>query len=233
MLRRMATVVAATASLALIGAGPALAQDTINLQETHKGSTALGFGTQECDGPFEDLGENEDGWHFIAPGGSSFISLSLTFTDLDDNVVNVLITSTDPANPSTGAGWSGYFTTVGQGVEQHAWVFTEAGWTLEDGTAQVDDKGTQDFFVLSHTCPGVPTTQTPTPTPTPTPTLTPTPTPTPTEDGETPKPVPTEVPAGYGQADNGSAGTMGLIAFATALAIGGAALVSRRFLKDN
>ena len=48
----------------------------------------------------------------------------------------------------------------------------------------------------------------------------------------TPKPVPTSVPAGF-EADNGSAGTMGLIAFATALAIGGAALVTRRFLKDN
>jgi hypothetical protein len=54
------------------------------------------------------------------------------------------------------------------------------------------------------------------------------------DDKETPKPtVPTEVPAGYGQADNGSASTIGLLAFVTALAVGGAALVTRRFLKDN
>jgi hypothetical protein len=48
----------------------------------------------------------------------------------------------------------------------------------------------------------------------------------------TPKPVPTSVPAGF-EADNGSASTIGLLAFVTALAVGGAALVTRRFLKDN
>ena len=99
----------------------------------------------------------------------------------------------------------------------------------------------QEFYGLSHidfcviAAPG----KTPTPTPTgtetpkPTPTETETPTPTPTADGESPQPVPTSVPAGYGQADNGSASTIGLLAFVTALAVGGAALVTRRFLKDN
>jgi hypothetical protein len=41
------------------------------------------------------------------------------------------------------------------------------------------------------------------------------------------------VPAGYGDADNGSASTTGLLAFVAALAIGGAAFFTRRFLKDN
>jgi hypothetical protein len=53
------------------------------------------------------------------------------------------------------------------------------------------------------------------------------------DDEETPKPVPTSVPAGYGDADNGSASTTGLLAFVAALAIGGAAFFTRRFLKDN
>ncbi|HEX5996078.1 MAG TPA: hypothetical protein VFY84_13140, partial [Jiangellales bacterium] len=148
------------------------------------------------------------------------------------------ITSDDASNPSSGGGWSGYFSDAGPNNNHHAWVITDAGWTLTGGEAVVDGEGQQDFFVLSHTCPGVPTTETPTPTPTDT--ETPTPTPTPTKDGETPgpddeetpKPVPTSVPAGF-EADNGSASTIGLIAFLTALAVGGAALVTRRFLKDN
>ncbi|HEU4540756.1 MAG TPA: hypothetical protein VFR23_06475, partial [Jiangellaceae bacterium] len=230
----LATVVAATAALGLISAGPALAQETVSIQPGQVPTTAMDFDTHECDGPFEDLADDLDGWHFIAPGQSGFESLTLTF-DTPGGEVIVEITSDDPDNPSSNGGWSGYFSDAGPNENHHAWVFTDAGWTLTAGEAEVDEDGQQDFFVLSHTCPGVPTTPTPTPTETETPTPPPTTPPTtpPTEDGETPKPVPTEVPAGYGQADNGSAGTMGLIAFATALAIGGAALVSRRFLKDN
>jgi len=240
MLRRMATVVAATLALALAGALPAAAQVTPNssIQPGQVPTTAKDFETQECDGPFADLDVDEDGWHFIAPGQAGFVSLELTFSTPSGDVT-ATITSDDASNPSSNDGWSGYFSDAGQNDNHHAWVMTDAGWTLTGGTAVVDEAGQQDFFVLSHTCPGVPTTGTPTPTPTDT--ETPTPTPTPTKDGETPKPddketpkpVPTSVPAGYGQADNGSAGTMGLIAFATALAIGGAALVTRRFLKDN
>jgi hypothetical protein len=100
--------------------------------------------------------------------------------------------------------------------------------------------GSGDFYGLSHIsfCVTEAPDETPPPT-TPPPTNGETPPPTtppttpPTEDGETPKPVPTSVPAGYGQADNGSASTIGLLAFLTALAVGGAALVTRRFLKDN
>jgi hypothetical protein len=96
--------------------------------------------------------------------------------------------------------------------------------------------GSGDFYGLSHIsfCVTEAPDETPPPTtPPPTNGETPPPTTPPTEDGETPKPVPTSVPAGYGQADNGSASTIGLLAFLTALAVGGAALVTRRFLKDN
>ena len=127
---------------------------------------------------------------------------------------------------------------------QHAWVFTEAGWTLTGGSADVDDKGKQDFFVLSHTCPGVPDNG---------------------DNGdngddngdngddngdngddngddgdngddkETPKPaVPTDVPAGLGDSGgSNAAGTIGLLAVAAGMMAGIAVLVRRRFVEDN
>jgi LPXTG-motif cell wall-anchored protein len=179
-------------AIAVSGTAQATENGTIDLNGDHVGATAEGFEEQECDGPLSDLGEDQDGWHFVLPSssGDSFIELNLTFTKPDSSTVEVKITSTDENDPSTGPGWEGFIDSAGNsGDGKHAYLITEAGWTLTAGTAEVHNASEGGFFNLSHTCPGVPPSPTPTESPTPTPTESPTPTPT-----ESPTPTPTEQP---------------------------------------
>ncbi|SCF30015.1 LPXTG-motif cell wall anchor domain-containing protein [Micromonospora viridifaciens] len=186
------TVAAATTCLAL--ATPAWASSTISLHSAHKGSTAAGFGEQKCsDERFADKAGNQDGWHFVLPGGKdsgSFESLSLTFKN-GSTQVEVKIPDSSDAYPD-------FFYSAG-GRTIHAYLFTPAGWTLADGSAVISGKGSK--FNLSHTCPGKAAEESPSPSPStpgeesPTPTpSTPgeeTPTPTPSTPGEeTPTPTP-------------------------------------------
>jgi LPXTG-motif cell wall-anchored protein len=164
ILARVGAVVAGGA-LAFAAAAPAFAvqPDPININPGNVPTTAEDFDNQECDGPLEDLPENVDGWHFVVgAGGDFFTSLTLTF-DTPDGEVIVFIDSDDPENPSENGDpfWSGFF---GEPNTTHAWVITEAGWTLTDGEATVNEAGEQDQFQLSHTCPGVPDDKTPPPT---------------------------------------------------------------------
>lgn len=201
---RLAAVAAGGGVLVLVLAAPAVAQTTISINPAHVPTTAEEFDSQDCTGPFADLAEDQDGWHFqLGAGGDSFTSLTLTY-DTPDGEVTAVIVSTDPDAPSSGPGWSGYLAEAGgSGMVSHAWVTTDAGWTLTAGTATVDNPGSQDTFNLSHTCPGVPDvepTPSPTPTPTPTPTASPTPSPTPTPTASptttpTPAPTPTTTPS--------------------------------------
>ena len=182
---------AAGGILALALAGPALAQDTVHINPGNVPTTADGFGGGDCTDQLADLPENVDGWHFvIGAGGINFTSLTLTY-DTPEGEVIVSIDSTDPESPSTNADpfWSGF---IGEPHNGHAWVMTEAGWTLTDGEATVDVAGQQEQFQLSHTCAGEPSEEpTPTPSEEPTPTPSEEPTPAPSEE---PTPAPSESP---------------------------------------
>ncbi|PSK64903.1 hypothetical protein B0E53_03141 [Micromonospora sp. MH33] len=179
--RAALTAAAATALLSL--AGPAWASSTTPLNPAHQDQTAAGF-QQECgDERFDDLAGNQDGWHFVLPGGKesgNFESLTLTYSD-GTNQVEIKVPDASDAYPD-------YFYSTGGKAPRtiHAYVFTPAGWTLVDGSAVIS--GTATKFNLSHTCAG-----TPTPSESPSPSGSPTgsPTPTPTTPGEeTPTPTP-------------------------------------------
>jgi hypothetical protein len=207
MLRRMATVVAATTALALAGAAPALAEHEV---------PELLPGNPDC----EDVAEAFD--------IEGLVSLEkVEDEDIPDGTKTVDVDTAD---------YPGYDILVIVKGGDNAHVFFEP--PFHDLYAPNNASGMPADISHYEIC-GVETDETETPTPTPTDTETPTPTPTEDDetpapdDKETPKPVPTSVPAGYGQADNGSASTIGLLAFLTAMAVGGAALVTRRFLKDN
>jgi LPXTG-motif cell wall-anchored protein len=168
-LSRLAVAAAAAGALTLIAATSALADTQISINPKQVPTTADKFGGDDCTGPFANLPDDQDGWHFVLPAasGDSFTSLTLTFTNLSGGTVTVTITSTDPQNPSTGSGWSGYIDNAGSsGADKHAYVFTDAGWTLTGGTAMVTgDTGVHPQFVLSHTCAGTPSEESPSPTP--------------------------------------------------------------------
>ena len=226
MLRRMATVVAATTALALAGAAPALAEhvdfdDPYEFDDNHAGTCAA-FGLTP---PPAATGWDETGK-----------------VDPPVNVDNAFVTATVSGDDGEGApthlevvAKDGFVITAvlvkgGEGGGGTAYFHAP----FEDMTANVKDGKPQG---ISHyvICGEIEEEET-------------TPPPPPPDgngdddddngdngdDKETPKPtVPTEVPAGYGDADNGSASTIGLLAFLTAMAIGGGALVTRRFVKDN
>ncbi|MEU2614570.1 hypothetical protein ABZ570_23770 [Micromonospora sp. NPDC007271] len=173
------TAAAATACLAL--ATPAWASATIPLNPAHKGSTAAGFGEQQCnDGRFAGKAGNQDGWHFVLPGkdGGNFESLSLTFTN-GTTQVKVQIPDSSDAYPD-------FFYSAG-GRIIHAYLFTPAGWTLADGSAVISGKGSK--FNLSHTCAGKVGEESPSPSPSTPGEESPTPSPsTPGEESPTPSP---------------------------------------------
>ncbi|MEV2241176.1 LPXTG cell wall anchor domain-containing protein [Micromonospora sp. NPDC049891] len=245
--------VSGTAAAALIAlAAPAWASSTIPLHSPHKGSTAAGFGTQNCnDNRFEGLKADQDGWHFVLPGGpsaGSFQSIELTFATSGGDPVTVTIP--DASDPYPDAFYSA------NGRVIHAYLFTPAGWTLSDGKATIS--GQSSAFNLSHTCAGQPTPESPTPTPTspesPTPTPTtpespnpesPTPTPT-TPESPVPSDTPSDTPSASPSASpsDGTGGGGGNLpvtgAAATTMALvgvgligGGVALVALRRRRDG
>ncbi|MCI4065011.1 LPXTG cell wall anchor domain-containing protein [Micromonospora sp. R77] len=248
--RAALTAAAATATLAL--ATPAWAESTTSLNPAHKGTTAA-QAQQQCDDErFAGLADNQDGWHFVLPGGNasgSFQSLELTFTD-GTNQVEVTVPDASDAYPDH------FYSTGGKAPRTiHAYVFTPAGWTLVDGSAVIS--GTADKFNLSHACAGTPTTASPTPTPSATtesPAPTPTPstpgeeTPTPTPGGsespsENPSVTPSAVPSGSagGGGGGGSEGGLPLTGVAAtsisltglALIVGGVVLMTLRRRRDK
>ncbi|HZN19692.1 MAG TPA: LPXTG cell wall anchor domain-containing protein [Micromonosporaceae bacterium] len=141
----------------LLTANAASADGTVPLHEPHIGSTAAGFGTQICgDENFEPGPDGYDAWHFVLPGnaGTGFLSLTVNFG------ANGSITVTaDGGGPN-----NSYIRDDPH--DQHAYVFTPAGWTLTGGTATVSGTPAQGAnFVLSHTCPGSGDGSSPSPTP--------------------------------------------------------------------
>jgi hypothetical protein len=148
--------VGATAGvLSLSLAAVALAAATIPIHSTQVPTTAAKFPEHECRRtPYPVLPVGGDGWHFVLPAssGNSFVSVTLTFST-PGGPVTVPITSHSPAQPSFGSGWRGY---IGGNGNKHAYLRTQAGWSLTGGSAQVLPNGSTGFFNLSHTCPGTP-----------------------------------------------------------------------------
>lgn len=139
---------AAGGALAFAAAVPALADShtTVDIKPGQVPTTAGEFKEQECDGPFEELGESEDGWHFILTqysGELDDLVMSIDFLDASDAPVHVDV---DPAD----------FVRTGGAV--HLWLATDAGLTLvaAEATGPAADFGRNPQLNLSHTCPGVP-----------------------------------------------------------------------------
>jgi len=159
-LSRLAVAAATAGAVTMMTATSAWAAVTITLNPAHVGKTP-GF-QEDCSGPFANLPGDKDGWHFILPSasGDNFLQLDLVFTKPGGGSETVTITSNNAGSPSvdttppTGE-WSGYFDNAGA-VDKHAYLFTDEGWTLASGTAQVDGAAAQpsDTFNLSHTCAG-------------------------------------------------------------------------------
>ncbi|MFI7574745.1 LPXTG cell wall anchor domain-containing protein [Micromonospora sp. NPDC049497] len=215
--RRVARAAVSTAAAAacLTLATPAWASSTAPLHPDHKGSTAAGFETKDCnDEQFEKLPADHDGWHFVLPTkeGGNFEAVTLTFKSTAGTTVTVKLP--DASDPYTDF----FVANGGDGQVKHAYVFTPAGWTLVDGTATVS--GTADRFNLSHTCAGGGTPGTPTPT-------TPVPT-TPGNPGESENPGGSGTPTpgtggGGGSEDDGGLPVTGVAG--TSIALAGLALI--------
>ncbi|GAA1623155.1 hypothetical protein GCM10009679_30210 [Saccharothrix algeriensis] len=153
-------VVAAAGLLSLGTATAAWAGTTLPIHSSHVPTTAAGFGSKSCTGPFASLPAGKDGWHFVLPNasGDDFTSLSATFS----NGTTAVVTSKDSAAPSTGTGWSGYIDNAGAS-DKHVYLITDAGWTLTAASADVEGATADGYFNLSHTCAGTPSSPSPSP----------------------------------------------------------------------
>ncbi|MGB2570757.1 LPXTG cell wall anchor domain-containing protein [Micromonospora citrea] len=232
---------AAAATALLAFATPAWASSTIPLHTAHKGSTAADFPTQNCeDERFEGRTADQDGWHFVLPGGKesgSFETLTLTYTD-GTTEVEVKVPDASDAYPDF------LYSTGGKNPRViHAYVFTPAGWTLVDGSAVISGEARK--FNLSHTCPGTPS-QSPSPTPSttasPSPSTSTSPTPgesdTPSESGSPSESTsPSEGTGGSGGGDGElpltGVATTGIAVTGLVLIGGGVALTALRRRRDR
>ncbi len=130
--------------LALMMVIPALAEapeppdGSVPLNGAHKGAKNSEFtpvGT--CPTPPEGQ-EGWWGWHFILPGNNNFEALSVTFQTAGTFMANPFPDTIFKAHPDN----------------SHAYIWTETDDTLLSGWAISD--GANNFFNLSHVCPGDP-----------------------------------------------------------------------------
>ncbi len=170
--KRFGLSAAAVAVLVAVLATPAQADPAlpVDINDAHLGSTAAGFGSQDCSGPFANLPDGKDGWHFIVPdsAGEGFISLTVIYEKSDDTKVTVVLPDSPAGTVHNGAGWSGWFAEAG-GKKKHAYVITDEGWTLDAAAAFLFNVQTGAFFNLSHTCASDDPGTSPSPSPSPSP----------------------------------------------------------------
>jgi hypothetical protein len=174
----------------------------------------------ECEGPLASPpGPNYDGWHFVLPAatGDDFTSVTIVFSG---GVTAGPITALSPAQNS-GPGWVGFLDDAGNsGDVKHAYIFTTpVGQKIVSGTAEVSGEGTQNFFNLSHGCPGMAS-----PSPSASPSTSPSTSPSASASTSTPKPS--------GAAETGGGGSFGVTGVGIgALALAGGAGVALIMLR--
>jgi len=216
----------ATVAIATVGglafATPALADGTpVQIHSSHVPTTAADFGKKECTGPFADLADNKDGWHFVTTGQASFTSVTLKFDTPGDDAFTLTITGTEAAK-STGSGWTGWLDNAGS-AEKHAYLIADAGWKLLEGSAVVTNVDEQsEFFNLSHTCAGTPdTSESPSPSPSRS-----------TPGDPSPDPSVSTSPSSGGNLPRTGTATGAIVIGGIALVAGGVALLAIRRRRD-
>lgn len=135
---RLATALGLLGALAL-GSPAQAAELSIPINEDHVGKPATYF-EEGCGTDSQlpaDIGEGNDGWVFVLPGGNDvFVSVTVTFDDGEGGLhieQGTLVTTGDSGNL------------------KHAYIITPAGWTIESATAVIE--GDSTFFNVTHTCP--------------------------------------------------------------------------------
>ena len=144
MFARAGAVIAGGA-LAFAGAAPAMAQETVPLNQSNVFADDQEFdqGFGECS-EVPDQNANQDVWVFVWPGNTDpedIESLELNFDTDGDNVADETFTL-DDVTPTEDAGTAKLV------------LVTPAGWQLIDGTSEVGGESPPDFFNLTHSCAG-------------------------------------------------------------------------------
>jgi hypothetical protein len=147
----------------VLAAAPALAADAvIHVKDSQVPTQAAAFANgEDCDaaGP---IPAGFDAWHLILPGNSfNFTEVTGEFAATEDGPI--IFTATAPGD-------NGVLPDNGNSDGKHAYLFAPAGLWLIDATAKISGDGKQPGdFVISHTCPGVPTSPSPSESVSPTP----------------------------------------------------------------
>jgi hypothetical protein len=147
---RLLVAFGAASAGALLVAGTASAAVVVPLHDAHRNTTAAGFQNHSCAQiPGGEAVAGKDGWVFVLPkNDADFVSLTLQFRNTAGATTTVTVPNPNDPYPDG-------ITTNGT---SKAWVLLPAGWTLLDGSATVSGETQAEFFNLTHTCPGTPST---------------------------------------------------------------------------
>jgi hypothetical protein len=138
-----------------VAAAPALAAEAeIHVKDTQVPTQAKSFDTgEDCDAAGV-IPSGYDAWHLILPGNEyNFEQVTGEFAATEDGPI--IFTAVAP-------GPYGVLPDNGNSGGKHAYLFAPAGLWLIDATATISGEGDQPKeFVISHTCPGTPTSPSP------------------------------------------------------------------------
>jgi hypothetical protein len=138
-----------------LAAAPALAADAqLNVKDSQVPTKATSFANGEDCGAAGPARPGFDAWHLVLPGNN------YDFTKVTGQFA---ATKTGPTIFTADApGPDGVLPANGNSAGKHAYLFAPAGLWLTGATATISGQGKQPRdFVISHTCPGVPTTPSP------------------------------------------------------------------------
>lgn len=138
-----------------LAAAPALAADTqIKVKDSQVPTKAASFANgEDCDAAGPER-PGFDAWHLVLPGNN------YDFTKVTGEFA---ATKTGPTVfTAVAPGPNGVLPANGNSAGKHAYLFAPAGLWLTGATATISGQGKQPRdFVISHTCPGLPTTPSP------------------------------------------------------------------------